>query len=322
MPTRKKGSTTAGKKRGAKRATAKKTARVRSARKKAVAKKTAARKKPAASTKVVAPRKTAARRKSGVTARARRAAPASDFINPQLQLTKLGAETSAPSSARTASRGSSMLAATAAPAGATMPEDFFSAYTGAPLTEQDFADAAQTLGCEVAAVKAVAEVESAGAGFDRTNRPTILYERHIFARHTVPADKFDQTHPDLSGRKPYPPGTYGSKDLQFVKLARAFQLDREAALKAPSWGKFQILGENYKACGFTSVADYVKAMTIAESEHLKAFVRFLLTSPKRLEAIRDKNWAAFALHYNGPQYAKFKYDTKLAAAYAKHARSA
>ena len=215
-----------------------------------------------------------------------------------------------------------MPAATGAPDGPSMPEGFFAAYTGAPLSEQDFADAAQTLGCEVAAVKAVAEVESAGAGFDANKRPTILYERHVFSRNTLPRGRFDQTDPDLSGSKPYPPGTYGDKNQQFVKLARAFQLDQDAALKAPSWGKFQILGENYKACGFTTAADYVKAMTISEGEHLKAFVRFLFSSPKRLQAIRDKDWPAFARQYNGPNYAQFKYDTKLASAYAKHAPSA
>jgi len=62
-------------------------------------------------------------------------------------------------------------------------------------------------------------------------------------------------------------------------------------------------------------------MTISESEHLKAFIKFLLGSPKRLAAIRNKDWPSLARYYNGPDYAKFRYDTKLATAY-EHAQAA
>ncbi|WP_262919099.1 N-acetylmuramidase family protein [Niabella hibiscisoli] len=48
------------------------------------------------------------------------------------------------------------------------------------LTEKDFQDAARQLNCEVAAIKAVAEVESKGDGFLPTGEPKILFERHIF----------------------------------------------------------------------------------------------------------------------------------------------
>jgi hypothetical protein len=225
-----------------------------------------------------------------------------------LQLSKVAADAPA---TRGASRGIES---------AALPAGFFSSFTGAALAEQDFADAAQILGCEVAAVKAVAQVETAGAGFDASRRPTILYERHVFSRSTTPAGKFDQAAPDLSAPKGYPPGTYGTKDQQFVRLAQAFQLDPDAALKAASWGKFQILGENHKACGFATVAEFAKAMTVSEGEHLKAFIRFMRADPRKLQAIRDKNWAALAKLYNGSDYAKFKYDTKLAAAYAAHAQ--
>jgi hypothetical protein len=286
-----------------KRPAAKKTVRARSSRKKTVARKAVTRKRTAAPKKRATPRKTAVARKRVGRKRVVRAVA----FNPQLQLSKLAADGSAPTSA---ARGIE---------GATLPAGFFSAFTGAAVSEQDYAEAAQTLGCEVAAVKAVAQVESAGAGFDASRRPTILYERHVFSRSTVPTGKFDRTSPDLSAAGGYPPGGYGTKDQQFVKLAQAFQLDPDAALKAASWGRFQILGENHKACGFASVAEFVKAMTISESEHLKAFVRFMRADARKLQAIRAKDWAALAKLYNGRDYAKFKYDTKLAAAYAAHA---
>ncbi|MFB9080551.1 N-acetylmuramidase domain-containing protein [Flavobacterium procerum] len=34
--------------------------------------------------------------------------------------------------------------------------------------------------------------------------------------------------------------------------------------------------------------------------------------------LRNKNWASFALKYNGPAYKTNKYDEKLARAYAKY----
>jgi hypothetical protein len=210
-------------------------------------------------------------------------------------------------------------AAGAASVAASMPPDFFSAYTGAPITDADYAQAAQALGCEAAAIKAVAEVETRGAAFDASNRPTILYERHIFAKSTVPPGKFNAAYPDLSANTGYGPGGYGTMGQQYGKLARAFQLDPDAALKAPSWGKFQILGVNFRECGYATVAEFVKAMTTSEREHLLAFVKFVASSPARLQALRNKDWAGFALRYNGPEYAKFSYDKKMAAAYAKFA---
>ena len=210
--------------------------------------------------------------------------------------------------------------ASAAPvAAASMPADFFSAYTGVALTDADYAQAAQALGCEAAAIKAVAEVETRSAAFDSSNRPTILYERHIFAKCTVPPGKFNAAYPDISAVNGYGPGGYGTQAQQYGKLARAYQLDPDAALKAPSWGKFQILGTNHRECGYATVAEFVKAMTISEREHLLAFVKFVASSPARLQALRNKDWAGFALRYNGAEYAKFSYDKKMAAAYAKFA---
>lgn len=234
---------------------------------------------------------------------------------------KLGAE-KAPAKkvvAKKAAVSRDMPVSAAPVAAASLPADFFSAYTGAPLTDADYAQAAQALGCEAAAIKAVAEVETRSAAFDSSSRPTILYERHIFAKCTVPPGKFNAAYPDISAVNGYGPGGYGTQAQQYGKLARAYQLDPDAALKAPSWGKFQILGINHRECGYATVAEFVKAMTISEREHLLAFVKFVASSPARLQALRNKDWAGFALRYNGADYAKFSYDKKMAAAYAKFA---
>ena len=36
------------------------------------------------------------------------------------------------------------------------------------------------------------------------------------------------------------------------------------------------------------------------------------------KALKDKDWSTFAKLYNGPEYAKNKYDSKLSSAYLKY----
>ena len=49
------------------------------------------------------------------------------------------------------------------------------------LTDQDYTEAAKVIGCEVACIKAVKEVETGSSGaFLSNNMPTILFEGHIF----------------------------------------------------------------------------------------------------------------------------------------------
>jgi len=178
------------------------------------------------------------------------------------------------------------------------------------LSEADYMEAASTLGVEVAAIKAVAEVETSGKAFDESGRPRILFERHYF--HRLTGGRFSAGHPDISNRRP---GGYGSFSSQYVKLERAYELDHDAALRSASWGRFQIMGDNYLAAGFNSIREFVLAMTRSESEHLKAFTKFVASNKKMLAALRRNDWAAFAALYNGPGYQKNHYDTKMKDAY-------
>ncbi|MEM6439227.1 MAG: N-acetylmuramidase domain-containing protein [Pseudomonadota bacterium] len=173
--------------------------------------------------------------------------------------------------------------------------------------------AADALGCEPAAIRAVAEVESRGAAFLASGRPPILFERHVFRRLT--AGEFDGTG-DLSHPAP---GGYGrGGEAQYDRLARAAALHREAALRAASWGRFQILGLNAELCGWPDVETFVGDLCESEAAQLIAFVGYVRGA--RLEAaLRRRDWAAFAKGYNGPAYAKNRYDAKMAEAYARHA---
>jgi hypothetical protein len=186
------------------------------------------------------------------------------------------------------------------------------------LTQEDFERAAAALGCDVATVRAVAEVEAAGKGFLVNGRPQILFEAHIFHRLTkgVHADKKDRNGVALSSAK-WDRTLYGKAGTaQHDRLEDAAAHDLGAALKACSWGLFQILGSNHIAAGYPSLGEFVEAMHSGVGAHLDAFVSFV-QSMGLDEALRRHDWAAFARGYNGPAYATNQYDTKLENAWKK-----
>lgn len=185
------------------------------------------------------------------------------------------------------------------------------------LTEAAFNRAAVTLSVDVAAIKAVTEVESKGSGFMASGEPVILFERHVFYKllKLVRRDT-DGLPPDLVNSVP---GGYGVYSIQHDKLKRAVEIDRDCALQSCSWGLFQIMGYHWKTLGYTSLQEFINAMYTDEGAHLDAFVRFIRANPAMHNALRNHDWAKFARLYNGPAYEKNKYDLKLLHAHARYA---
>lgn len=180
------------------------------------------------------------------------------------------------------------------------------------LTENDYINAAKELGCEVAAIKAVAEVESSGSGFLPTGEPKILFERHRFYKYTN--GKYAGSDPDICNKIP---GGYGKESDQHLKLQRAASLNREAALMSCSWGRFQVMGDNWQKLGYKTLQDFINKMYEGEAGHLDAFVRYIKAFGLHGH-LRNKNWAAFAKGYNGPGYKVNNYDVKMQSAYNKY----
>lgn len=203
------------------------------------------------------------------------------------------------------------------------------------LVEEDYNRVAESLGVDVAAVKAVKEVETGGrGGFTAPGMPVILFEGHIFWKELKALgynpEKFSKGYEDVlygTWTKEHYRGGKG----EYERLAKAFRLAeevgktpeacraiQEAALKSKSSGMFQIMGFNCKLCGFKDVWEEQERMKEGEGVHLDAFAAFIRSNRKLLEALRNKNWAEFARLYNGPAYAQNHYDEKLAQSYAKY----
>lgn len=174
---------------------------------------------------------------------------------------------------------------------------------------------ASKLNVEPAVVLAVAEVESGGRHDLPDGRPQILFEAHWFSKLT--GHQYDDTHPSISSRT-WNRSLYRGGAAEWGRLNAAIALDADAAMQSASWGLFQIMGFNYKACGFKSVADFVAFIKGPDDADMEAFINFVKANPKVLAAMRAKDWKAFALNYNGPG-AVASYSAKMADAYAKFA---
>lgn len=192
-----------------------------------------------------------------------------------------------------------------------------------PLTESDYKEVAKKLKVEVAAIKAVVEVEAGPAhqGFWTKGKPIINFDLTVYkkraAKRNVLAEA-QKKRPEIftksNTRK------YGS--LQAARQARvdaAMSVDSVSAIEGTFWGMFQIGGFNYQLCNTDSPQDFLKKMSRSERDQLDLFANFLINTGM-VESLRKKDWAAFAKRYNGPSYATRGYHTKLASSYAKHTK--
>ncbi len=200
------------------------------------------------------------------------------------------------------------------------------------LDDDDIKEAATKNGIEPAALHAVIDVESGKSGFLDDGRPKILFEGHIFWRILKKKheegnlehgpDFYADDNPEIL----YPSWTrkfYKGGAAEYVRLNKAILIDNDSALMSASWGKFQIMGMNYKTAGYEDVNSFTDAQKESEIKQLQAFIGFISNTQSKgkslLEYLKTKDWAGFARGYNGPAYEKNQYDYKLEQAYSKHA---
>ena len=188
--------------------------------------------------------------------------------------------------------------------------------TGRRLTSSGLMAAANKVGVDSATLRAVLEVETAGAGFDARNRLKLLFEPHIFYKQLGPGRKRDEAvrsglaYPK-AGTRPYPP-----LSKRYDQISEAMAINEVAALNSASWGLPQIMGFNHKAAGFPSAKAMVESMLEGEDQQLEAFVN-LLSDWKLAPSLRKRDWRTFSLRYNGKNALRNGYDRKIAAAFEK-----
>lgn len=187
------------------------------------------------------------------------------------------------------------------------------------LTAEQIAIQAAKLGIETACLRAVIEVECKGSGFNTDDTPVILFERHVMRQRLllhkkkVIAGVMEVKRPDLCSKTS---GGYGLYSAQHQKLADAAKFDRFSALESCSWGIGQVMGYHWFNLGYSSLQTFVNAMYKDEASQLEAMCRYIKVN-NLINVLKNKDWKAFALGYNGKNYAKNSYDTKLSNAYKK-----
>lgn len=190
------------------------------------------------------------------------------------------------------------------------------------LSEEDYVDVARRLGIDVAAVKAVVEIEAGRdqGGFVEPGMPIINFDlrqfRRLAAKHNINLSRYAKSHavvfrsPDAK--------KYGShQHAQHARLEAASEIDRQTAVYATYWGLFQIGGANWKLCGADSYEDFVDRMCRSERDQLELFAA-LIEKCGYTKYLRNHDWASFARRYNGPGYRKYNYHTRMAKAYARY----
>jgi hypothetical protein len=187
------------------------------------------------------------------------------------------------------------------------------------LSSSDIRKAAEFIGIEPCAVRAVVDTESAGSGFLPDGRVKILFEGHVFwkelAKRGIDPTPLAAKYPNIVYPR-FDKSQYKGGVAEWGRLNFASQINEDAALCSISCGLFQIMGFNYRACGFDTVRAFIDAQQESEANQLDAFCTFML-SQGLVSFLVGKDWTGFAKRYNGPVYAENQYDTKLKRAYER-----
>lgn len=189
-------------------------------------------------------------------------------------------------------------------------------------TEAAIARLSAVHGFEPAALDAFVETESAGVTYalvDGHNEPLIRWEGHYFNRLCADTVRAKAVSMGLASTKAGGIPNPASQQDRWDKLLKpAMALDKQAALESCSWGMGQVMGANWKMLSFSSVQELVDRARANVEGQVELIVRFIEKSGLK-GALARHDWASVAHGYNGPSYAVNHYDTKMAAAYARHA---
>ncbi len=180
-------------------------------------------------------------------------------------------------------------------------------------------DIAGGYGWEPAALAAIAEVESAGRAFDVVDgrrEPLIRWEGHYFDRRLTGDARKRARSAGLASPTAGKIANPVSQAARWRLLARAVEIDAQAAYESCSWGVGQVMGAHWALLGFGSVTELVNLCRRDVAGQIDVMARYI-DKAGLADDLRRRDWAAVARGYNGPGYAANRYDTKMAAAYGR-----
>jgi peptidoglycan hydrolase-like protein with peptidoglycan-binding domain len=191
-------------------------------------------------------------------------------------------------------------------------------------TASAVADIAARLKVEPAALLAIAEVESAGkvtALVKGRPEPLIRWEGHYFDRRLKGDKRARARAAGLANPKAGGVKNPAAQSARWDIVARAAAIDRQAAYESFSIGLGQVMTAHWKWLGYATVDDLIKVARRDAAGQVDVMARYI-EKAGLVDAIRRRDWSAFARGYNGPDYKRHGYHRKIAAAYRRHGGTA
>lgn len=193
-----------------------------------------------------------------------------------------------------------------------------------PTIIREFSAVAAERALEPALLLAVAELETNLRPFaqvDGRNEPLIRFEGHYFDRRLSPNDRDRARQTGLASPRAGAIANPAGQPARWALLERAAAIDRKAAYESTSWGLGQVMGAHWDWLGHGSVEALVTEARSGIAGQVRLMAAFI-DRAGLIRALRDHDWQAFARGYNGPAFHRNAYDTRLEAAYRRHARRA
>jgi len=190
-------------------------------------------------------------------------------------------------------------------------------------TVKDVEATAAEFGIEPAALLAIAEIESGGRAFtvvDGRSEPLIRFEGHYFDRRLSGDKRETARRLGIASPQAGAVANPASQAARWRIVDQAEKIDRKAAYESVSWGLGQVMGAHWLWLGFGNVDDMVAAARSGAAGQARLIALYLIKAGLA-EALRQRDWPAVARGYNGPGYKANAYDTRLAEAFARHART-
>lgn len=172
---------------------------------------------------------------------------------------------------------------------------------------------------EPAALYAIISIESGGKTATIIHgeaKPLIRFEGHYFDRRLKGAQKTKARNQKLAHPKAGRIKNPHSQSARYQLLAKAQKIDHQAAIESTSWGLGQVMGAHWNWLGYASADALMEEALSGFEGQLRLMLRFIIKSNLKPK-IQMRDWKGFARIYNGPNFRKNLYDTKLARAYAR-----
>ena len=187
-------------------------------------------------------------------------------------------------------------------------------------TRNELVRIAEAAGHDPAALMAVVEVESGGTVFadiDGRAEPLIRFEGHYFYRLLGRQKRNRAVTAGLAHHKAGKVLNPRGQAARWSLLRQACAIDRDAALQSASWGVGQVMGAHWRWLDYASVDAFVWEARRGLEGQVEIMLRFIEKAGLADELL-SRNWRGFARGYNGPAYARYGYDRKLANAYGQY----